>query len=684
MSKSPRGDSVGMAEKGPRNYGLPYVLGASALVFSGIALLLKILYSIAFSETLFFYASAFLCFYVPGSLFLKFFAPKDGGGLVVRVFHSIAVGVAAIPLLYMAVRASLGPDYMSFVLLAMFVFWLAFLAVDLRKGVSPSAGRGDSSDAVPLLGMLIVAFVFLHLTYFTDVVFFQDGFKIRNDHTTETVFHLGFVNVLKHTFPPFFPYASGHDFSHYHLGMHLEMELFNRLTGVDTLRLVYFHFPLLYFFLLMLVPYMLVRKFGGSRLVGFGAGLFMFSSDFSFIPGVLGMMPGVDTWTSAVTSTIWSIFTLNSYLPAVFIVFLCVFHVGRIFEGGAARHAAAFALLAYSAYAFKSSAGLGVAASGLIAGALYLVFSKNKTEGAALSAASAAALLLFAIDVLFVRGGTAGNVFVLDPFNLFRGFLASIGAEWASWYLYPLFFVFYFMVAFGVRALGFWPLRDFFKGGSVRPEVLFLALFAGSGFFVSEFLYIGLPSGEVNKAFWFSAQSLMAGWLLLSFFLAGLRKRAAQAAALALLLALSLPTTVQFLSVRHSDDYYGFDSGDMGVVGYLDGVPADSVVLHPPNNSGPSLASNFSGRQSVINLFRSFVVDWIGEKETYERAVETTVFFRFEDADRAAVLEKYGVDYVYFPNGLFPFLEEEPLLEKVFGNGRYSVYKVRGKTMEAP
>lgn len=73
--------------------------------------------------------------------------------------------------------------------------------------------------------------------------YFEHGFKIRNFYLTETIFHLGIINTLKDIFPPLYPYASNIDFSHYHLNMHLEIEMFNRLFSIDTLRLVFFIFP---------------------------------------------------------------------------------------------------------------------------------------------------------------------------------------------------------------------------------------------------------------------------------------------------------------------------------------------------------------------------------------------------------------------------------------------------------
>ena len=136
-------------------------------------------------------------------------------------------------------------------------------------------------------------FLLLHFSHFTDIIFTEAGFRIRTTYLTETVYHVGIINNLKDIFPPSYPYASGIDFSHYHLNMHLQIEMFNRLFHIDTLKLTFFYFPLLYFFLLVFVPYMYVRNYLGYRFLGIMTGLLIFGADLSFIPGLLGMIPQI-------------------------------------------------------------------------------------------------------------------------------------------------------------------------------------------------------------------------------------------------------------------------------------------------------------------------------------------------------------------------------------------------------
>jgi hypothetical protein len=194
---------------------------------------------------------------------------------------------------------------------------------------------------------------------------------------------------------------------------------------------------------------------------------------------------------------------------------------------------------------------------------------------------------------------------------------------------------------------------------------------------LTEFLFIESPNALINAAESFTSQSLIAGWLLLSYVLLRIKGRKKLYLASALFVVLSAPATIQLYQSK-APDYYTVDRNDVEVVGFLGSTEPDSVVLHPANFRTPSLASNLAGRQSVYSGFFSFLGDWIGTPEQSRRLRDSINFFSSsETMDRASILDKYGVDYVYTTYRHVPVLEKEPDLMRVFSNNRYVVYKVR-------
>jgi hypothetical protein len=184
--------------------------------------------------------------------------------------------------------------------------------------------------------------------------------------------------------------------------MHLEIEMFNRLFTIDTLKLSFFYFPLLYFFFLVFVPYMIVRKYTGSRSLGVLTGLLMFGSDLSFIPGVLGLLPKCFTWNVLFNSTTWPLLTLNGYLPALTVMFLCILYLKKFFENGRLSNIIVFGVLGFSAYGFKSSMGPHIMAVAFTTG-LVSIFTGNRRKGALLCFISALTLLAIAVDVMVIK-----------------------------------------------------------------------------------------------------------------------------------------------------------------------------------------------------------------------------------------------------------------------------------------
>ena len=281
------------------------------------------------------------------------------------------------------------------------------------------------------------------------------------------------------------------------------------------------------------------------------------------------------------------------------------------------------------------------------------------------------------IDMALFRG-TADNIVIrIEPFNFFNGFPENFKLSNTPSFYYPFIFLAYVLGAFSIRFFGFIFVRDIFRKSTFDPLKAFLIIFSISGFVISEVFFIGAPSGKVNNAVWFSVESLMAAWLLLSYVLVQYRPyRQRFLVFIFISVLLSAPTTIQFLSLRFDHNYYDVNASAMEVVRYLEKTPPKSVVLHPPNLSYPSLSSNFAGRSSVLSVFRSFGSEEIGAKEYADRLNDIKLFGAGKGSDRSMILRKYKVDYVYAPIAYAPQLDNEPMLVRVLKNNEYVLYRV--------
>jgi hypothetical protein len=659
--------------------GLKVIL-ISLVIFFCLAFLLKLLYSLSIKDSLLWYVGIFFSFYIPGSLLLRSLQ-LNNNEYFINLFHSLALGAALMPLVYSTLRWISLPELGYALGIGMFLVWSLLFKRDIRKR---KINIYTSLADIKCILILSVTVVFLlHLTHFTDVLFLEKGFEIRNIYLTETIFHLGVVNVLKDTFPPFFPYASGVGFSHYHLNMHLEIEMLNRFFAIDTIELTFFYFPLLYFYLLVCVPYMFVLKKWNARFLGILTGILMFGSGLSFIPGMLGMSPLAYPWTQFFRTTIWTLFCMNGHLPALFILFLSVFYLKKYYEEGTLSYLVVFALLGFSAHGFKTSMGLHIMVTAFLTGIASMVLIKDLKKGKLVCTFSALIITIIAIDLILFKGNPSHNVLRIDLFNNFTDSLEKLGLSGIPWLFLFLMFPLYVVLTFGTRALGFYVLKGAIKKKTFDPIIVFLLVFIVTGFILSESIFLGVPYSKIgafNNAGWFAAQSLMAAWLLLSFFLARLRniKMIFLASVIGILL-LSAPSTVQFLTLRFDKNYYAVDKNAIEVVKYLETTPPKSIVLHLPNNEGPSLSSNLAGRASVLSMLQSYVIQTIGQKDADERLTDVSLFFNpDEQVNRTSLLKKYKVDYIYAPLSYVGILDREPLLKRVLKNSEYVMYRVDG------
>jgi len=658
-------------------FGKPFII----LFFTGLAVILilaaSLVYGLPWPDTLRFLLAVFFLFYVPGSLLLKYSGVENivTGG---RFFVSLGVGTVVVPVIYLFFRRYAVPDLATKSFFALTALaWFVLVTRNLLAGKVNFQLTG--ADMVATVSLLLLVVLLLHLSHFTDVRLLADEFIIRTTNFTETIFHQGLINALRDTWPPPALYAAGgSDFSAYHLNMHLQIELVQRLFSVNSLYLIYFYAPFLYFVLLASLPFFFVRQIRGSHLLGIVAGALIFGAGFSFVPGMMGGADPAYPWTLffGPNPTIWSLLTLNGYIPALIALFLCIWFLNDFYRKGGNRTLILITLLVYGAFGFKSSMGLQIAGICLLTGCLMTTQKPDRTIGIALSVASFLMLLIMFLDLNLQRSGVGVIVIGLAPLNIFYNSLNNLGLSNVSKLFYPLLFVLFLAGALGVRTLGFLFLkRTAWNSGKVNWLVVFLVAFVLGGYLLSEMVFLGDPQG-MNNAGWFYAQSLMGAWFLLFIFLVQLEHRWKRSYLVFLLiLVVAAPTTIQFMGLRYDRHYVLIDSDDLAIVDHLADVEPGAVVLHPLNTNGPALASNLAGRPSVLNIFRSFVSE---ANHLTERVTDVQTFFSADTNpnDRSAVLQKYGVNYVYGPLAFDRYLDQLPELKKIQSTAKWSLYQV--------
>ena len=655
-----------------RGYIVPLIAGGLLIIIAGV---LRVLYALPLSGSFLWYAGVLFSFYTSGFCIVRLTRSRSGE-FFLDAIHASALGVALLPVAYSLFRRIGHPELIFFFCAVSSLIWFVLVTGDYRrKQLTLQTSLYDTASVILLL---FAVFVLLHLSHFTDVVLLAGGFKIRSSIITESDFHLGIINALMSSYPPVSPYASGTSLAYYHMNLHLAVEMLYRLTGMDTLRLAFFYFPLLYFLLLAGIIFSFVRVCHGPRWIALLTALLIFGSDLSFIPGFLGMVSGSNPWTITFYTTIWSLFTLNGYLPAVIILFLCVLYLKQYYEKGDVSLLVVFGFLAFSSYGFKSSMGLHIAAAAFLTGTVSMWLMEDKTKGALVCAVSLVAAAGMVINLALLRSGMGHNFVEWAPLNNFFASLRRLGIRELSWNYVPLFLLGYMIALLGSRIVLI-PLADtVLKRSSFEPALFFILIFSLTGIILTDMIYLGTYSHTANNSVWFAVQGLAGAWLVVPYFLERIGNKKIRAVIALMLIVLAIPSTAQFLKMRFEPNYIRIDKDAMEVIAYLKNTPPESVVLHELNRNMPSLSSNFAGRSTVMSFFRSFITLHLSEKEFRQRLNDILLFFDSGDAGkRSVILDRYHVDYVYASRPRASVFETEERLSPVLENKSYVLFAVK-------
>jgi hypothetical protein len=459
--------------------------------------------------------------------------------------------------------------------------------------------------------------------------------------------------------------------------MHLQIREFASLFGLDELLLAYYYFPAFYLFMLLLLPYLIMRGLGASRFLGFVTALLMLASDLSWLWALLGDAMENTAWTGYFLHPAWGSLTLNSMLPALIAFFAFLLLLVRLPERPVRAWGASLLLVLLAAYQFKVTLGLHLAAIGLL-----FSFWQWRLEGGTArtrvlaTACGAGLLFMFLLVSLAVTTGSL-QVVEVQPFSLLGTRAAMAGFDTSSLPMLLSSLTVMLVIVVGVPVFAaIAALRDPAPGKAGRQLVVFLALFAGTGLVLAEFVFVGYRGGA-NNSQWFAIASIFAGWLLLGLGLASLRDWApiARGALALVILAVLWPSTLQLLALRQQGDYFPVDSDSMEIVEALKSAPPDSVVLHPLNLYGPSLASNLAGRNTFLSFHMTFI-DQFAELEPRARAVDAFMGSEMTPGIRRDSLDAAGITHVYLPTSNSEIVTRLPRSRVILSNPTWTLVSV--------
>lgn len=622
-------------------------------------------------QPLLFITAVVFIFYVPGTLLQHAMGwdPKDG---LSQATLRLSLGLVIVPIFYHLMRHVGMSNGLMLSLVTPLVAYGVHRFLRLR-GV-----RWDKNDWAVLVLAAMFTVLLLVFSHFGDFGIYDGGTWYKTTHLAESIFHQGLVNALKDSFPPPAIYAAGStDFSSYHLNMHLQIEGMYRLTGISTDRLVFWYFPALYFLLLFLLPVAFVRKHGGGIVPAAVAGMLVFGTGFSFLPGLFSEVSSSFVWLLFFHPDIYSLFTLNGVIPALIalFVFLLIFPFDDMAESR--KYWIVFVLIMVGAYGFKSSMGTQLAGVCIAVGAIRLLVNRNRNVNWHLVASGAIALAIMLIEQVVLRSGLGQNFVEIQPWNKLYGIFQVFGLTGVQSISKPVWFFLFLILGLGVRVLGLLTLRSTVKQNpKARWLILYILLFFMSGYAIADVIYLGDSSYQFNHADWFAVQALFASWFLLFLFLSRLNSdKSSHALTLICLLLFSLPSTAQFLWLKIDSEVAVIGPDEQEVVEFLERTDPNSVVLHPLNIGAPSLASNLAGRSTVLSVSKSFVSETQGWSERLN-TVRTFFDKDTESAVRKAILASHDVTYVYSPREFDELLASNNGLELVLSNDHYSVWKV--------
>jgi hypothetical protein len=486
----------------------------------------------------------------------------------------------------------------------------------------------------------------------------------------DLIMHLAIANELTHAIPPQAPFLAGLPLN-YHCGMDLLAAMLSNCAGIGVPDLVVRFLPTFFVTTSVLAVYCCARAWLASHwLALLTCFLVLFGEDFSFIPGVL--LGGETIWSAQffAVPTIFSLYYMNPMLPALAGLFTGLYCLQRYTVEGAKPWLLFAAFLFAPPVQYKLFVSLHVLAALSVAGVVIFLRHRDSRLFAVfiLTGAFIAPWLLNT----WLKNPLGGNIWVrIDPYPYMSNAFAQVAPLWTAttsskiallngpWSFRAL--LFFLTIALPLYIVGSLGGRSVALPAILREcrathrdtiHRFFLAVFVIVGFLLTMVLRVAprdLPS-DYNNSVWFYVQSKYVVWIFavgqIASWLRGSRP-AVRAAVFALLIAMAVPSTVQFF-------YRQSTRGDLPI---LDAATTEMIDFFLPKaKEGKVVFSRQPLAVPLLALTRcrvplepnSFLNHYASASELSRRSKEMEDFWKGLEAGRIRddILEKYGANYV--------------------------------------
>jgi hypothetical protein len=489
----------------------------------------------------------------------------------------------------------------------------------------------------------------------------------------DAIFHLSIAQELTHSIPPQAPFLAGRPLG-YHYGMDLLVAMFARTAGLSVLDLTARFVPTLLLVMAVLAVFTFCRRWLGSgSWAALCTFLVMLGEEFSFVPGVLLGSDEVWSWQFFGVPTTSSLYFMNPMLPALGVLFAGLFCLAQYWKGGGRVWPFLTAFLFAGLLEYKIFAVAHVVGILGLAGLVYFVLFRDQRpwRAAALTLVLAVPLLTHS---LLVGQGAARVWTRVDPWPYIPEMLEQLGLSstalghtvtglfqggpntvtgWVALLVVGL--PAYLLGSLGVRVLG---IPGVLKG-MLRPQReegmrFFLALFCSVGPLATLILTVTpsgyAPESEYNNAVWFFVQSKYVVWLfvmeVVMLWLAH-RRGVGKVVCVAAIVALSIPSTLQYFQRQLSYQPTVLESQELDLVEFLRGRCSKGQVVVTRQAAGEYVVSLTTCRVPVLKL-GIYTHSFAPQEELAQRQSDHDEFWDSWNQGelRADVVQRYEVNYV--------------------------------------
>jgi hypothetical protein len=710
-------DASTMAEPGNSASGPRISAAASLTLAASLSILLAVVFfhfGVPFLDTFTYAAGILFLVYIPGRVVLRF-SGVETGGLEAMVL-SLLLGLTTTTILNKFARI-LGVEILFFL-------WIAFCVVyAVYRAVKRPPQPGNSGFRITPSGLgfglvLLAVFAILFMDNYHNCLPRPDGSRIVNMRYHDGFMRNAVVRELSHSVPPQMPFAAGFPLS-YHYGMDLFNAIFYRHLRIDVLDLNYRLSLTLFFVLLSLMLFVLLKELAGSSAAAaLGSGLALFGGGgFSYLATLFW---GIPQWGNIFYSFYFINFiNLNSFLPGLAILFSGFFALARFFRFGNRGWLILSVLLFAGAFEYKMFFAIPVFGALTLTAVYSLAFRRGLRPLKALFWTGICFAPLLVTAWLSNSGGPKfffrlkfvdWFIFMLKDLQL-----AQLFPAWRNLVLdlqinpvtignAGLIAAIFFIGGFGLNLLGV-PLlwRKVCGADREGPMPIFLGGFIAvciGYFFLVDISLGGMPRSYVNiYVYGLASLVLCLFWSeQLATFIA--RKRFIwKFIIVGLVFVLSVPNTAWLICNKVRDPNLKLISRDfLKTADWLNAnTRPDDVVVNSAENW---FICYFADRRVVLDDNAQSFPTWHMTNEQFEERKNDIARFFAEPRLNADVLAKYGVRYVWALRGegllgdysgtgsAFPCFEELKTtairqfrktcqLERVFRKGPNALYRVQ-------